>query len=99
MTVREGKGLFADTSAIPVVPECRLGSYALDFLTHGKLDHLQNDNMLSATQSWKVIDQWRSFLWTLHKVLGKGGRENKVDTQAIKALYEELKDKLDAEGA
>jgi hypothetical protein len=82
-----------------VIPVKRLGSYALDFLTHGKLEHLQTDNLLTATQSWKAIDQWRSLLWTLHKVLERGGRESAADTKALKALYEEVKEKLDIEGA
>ena len=90
--------LMIDSSVVPVIEE-RAGSYALDFLAHGKLAYLTSDNLLSATQAWRIVDQWRSFLWTMCRALEKGGREQAIDTKAIKSLYEELKEKLLEEGA
>ena len=99
LATRRGDELLLDASVVPVIPEDRPGSYALDFLAHGKLSCLQSDNLLTATQSWKVIDEWRSFLWTLSRGLQKGGRDGKADTMAIASLYEEIKDKIITEGA
>jgi hypothetical protein len=99
--VEDADKFLVDYATVPCLPgkDVEVSSYVMDFFAHGKLKKLCEDNLMTATLAWKVIDEWCSFLDSLKSALEKGGLGNTLETDAIRVLTSQLKEKLYAEGA
>lgn len=53
-------GFSMDLGKVPYAPfgDGYLSSYITDFFVHGRLEFLQKDNLLGASESWRVVHDW-----------------------------------------
>ncbi|KAF4690681.1 putative ATP-dependent RNA helicase ddx60 [Perkinsus olseni] len=95
-------GFTMDLGKVPYSPfgDGCLSSYITDFFVHGRLEFLQKDNLLGASESWKIVHEWVETLEWLNTVLESMTRfEAPTLKEVVKDLYTTMDRKLYEEGS
>eukprot|EP00933_Yihiella_yeosuensis_P042404 TRINITY_DN3696_c4_g1_i1.p1 TRINITY_DN3696_c4_g1~~TRINITY_DN3696_c4_g1_i1.p1 ORF type:complete len:438 (-),score=81.03 TRINITY_DN3696_c4_g1_i1:137-1336(-) len=73
-------------------------SYILDFMIHGKIKYLWEDNGINATVGWKIISEFVEGLKKLVAVLKEVAPNDDIVLKTTTELYEEMKSYHSREG-
>lgn len=100
--------LHLDVESFPIIPPSRgesegleaANSYALDFMMHGRLKYLAEDNGLTLTQAWKAIHDFGTSLDMLCIAIEKMcPHEEDLVRKSVEAVRSEMKVREQSEGA